>query len=121
MATRTLLRALAVGAVLSTTALTVPAANSAITNYDDCAGGKWCLYDGSDGTGAVYPNRSPHNNLHNSGWGDRARSFYNNTSNCIQVYEHTHLKGDHYTVWPGGRGNHTRSWGISSVRVVGCA
>jgi hypothetical protein len=120
------LKALAAVAAVAATAL-VATPGAALADWNACPDGKFCLFDGPDGTGEVAAFDPANDVGFLVYWDNRARSSWNRTTHVACVYKDTFQSGTREDQWwgnePGQQQNYIFDWdrAISSIGFGGCA
>ena len=89
-----------VGAVIASAAV-LAAPGTASADYNACAPGKICLFDGHDGTGDVLQLDAVDNPNIGREWNDRASSVWNRSDKDVCVFIDDKFTGDNWIIEPG--------------------
>src|SRR4051812_6129340 len=108
----------AVGAVLASAAV-LAAPGTASADYNACAPGKICLFDGHDGAGDVLQLDPVYNPNVGQAWNDRASSVWNRSNLYVCVWRDASYKGDNWIIAPGQKQELLFDWDnvVTSVEV----
>ena len=91
-----------IGAVIASAAV-LAAPGTASADYNACAAGKICLFDGPNGTGDVLQ-LDPVDNLNiGPAWNDRASSVWNRSDRHVCIWTDSHFYGLDWIIEPGNK------------------